>query len=103
MLGWVRDSFGQGRAFSEEFLEALVDRVGSRVHSGVLQAAATTETAAGPDDPMDPSSSDGEGPSPNLQGSGHIKEVANEHRKKRHLVLIGPPCVHVGQWLTRCG
>ena len=59
VLGWVRESFGQGRALPDEILDALVDRVSARVHSSVLRTTTSADAAVGPDESS--SSSDGDG------------------------------------------
>ena len=103
VLGWVRESFGPGQLWTDELLEALVDRVSARVHSAVLRTTAPTDATAEIDEALASSSSDDDGQPSSLKPDTPIEEVANEKRKRRHRVLVGPPNIQTGQWVTRCG
>ena len=103
----IRESFATGRGLTSEIADALVDRVTARVQSHVLRR--TSSRAPGSAAPASSSSS-----SSSTAGSGSgapagdppadlTDRVSNDHYKKEHLILHGPPSLNVGVWMTRCG
>ena len=103
----IRESFVSERGLTDEIADALVERVTARVQSHVLRR--TAGAAAQPSTPQSSSSSSSSSASPGGDGpagtppAGITERVANDHYKKVHLVVHGPPSLEIGMWVTQCG
>ena len=99
---WVRE-FTQERGLTDEIVNALVDRLATRIESQLLRRSAPT-ACSGTSSTSSSSTGSGEsGPAADAPPAGLVDQVANHKRKKRHLILHGPPSIEVGAWITPCG